>query len=123
MPPRGQKLFVRPITNGDIADLRRLTGTEMPLPPKGLLGRLVGDTVSFLTFAPMGDGEIRINEIFVAPDLRMKRVGRVLIGELEDLARQLDCKTITVNPACRATEFFMKMGFVETNSLLRKSIQ
>ena len=123
MPPRGLKLFVRPITNGDIADLSRLTGTEMVSPLNGLLGRLLGDTVSFLTFDPMGDGEIRIDEIFVAPDLRKKRVGRVLIGELEDVARRLHCNTITVNPACRATEFFVKMGFVETNSLLRKSIQ
>lgn len=122
MPPRGQKLFVRPITNGDITDLRRLTGTEMALPPDGLIGRLVGDTVSFLAFAVSG-GELSINEIFVAPDLRKKRVGRVLIGELEVVARQLNCNTITVNPACRATEFFVKMGFVETNSLLRKSIQ
>jgi GNAT superfamily N-acetyltransferase len=94
----------------------------MALPANGLIGRLVGDTVSFLAFA-VGGGELRINEIFVAPDLRRKRVGRVLIGELEVVARQLNCNTITVNPACRATEFFVKMGFVETNSLLRKSIQ
>jgi GNAT superfamily N-acetyltransferase len=123
MPPRGQKLFVRPITYGDMADLRRLTGTEMTLPPNGLLGRLVGDTVSFLVFAPTDGGEIRIDDIFVAPDLRRKRVGRVLIGELEEVARQLQCTAMTVNPECRAKEFFVKMGFVETKSLFRKSIQ
>ena len=121
MTLRGQRLFVRPVTPQDWAAIHRLTGTAAELPREGLVGKLLGDLVSYLSFTT-GPDHVRVEEIFVAPDLRRKRVGRVMMAELEDHARRLRCREIVISQGCEATEFFVRLGFSCTDALLRKSI-
>lgn len=123
MSRHGQFLLVRPLVEADLPDLRRITGTtEMTLPVPGLLARLVGEPVGFLAYSPAGT-ELRIDQIFVAADLRRKRIGRGLLMETEQLARRLNCTALVVSPHCQAGEFFTQVGFEERDSLFRKTIR
>lgn len=121
---RGQFLFVRPIDSTDFPDLKRLA-PDAKLEPAttGLVGKLVGQTVSFALFALVQPGTLRIEELFVAPELRRKRIGRVMMAELEQLARTMECHTLLVSHRCGAREFFLRLGFAEDQAVLRKVIR
>lgn len=121
---RGQFLFVRPIESGDFPELRRLAVNARLEPgATGLVGKLVGQTVSFALFVLVRPGTLRIDELFVAPELRRKRIGRVMMAELEQLARSMDCHTLLVSEHCAAREFFLRLGFAEDQAVLRKVIR
>lgn len=121
---RGQFLFVRPIDSADFPDLRRLTAAAKLEPGStGLLGKLLGETVSFALVALVQPGTLRIDELFVAPELRRKRIGRVMMTEVERLARSMECHTLLVSQHCAAREFFVRLGFAEDQAVLRKVIQ
>ena len=122
MRRHGQILLVRPLIHTDLPDLERMTGSSEKLPSRGLLGRLAGEPVGFVAFSNAGE-ELSIDRIFVAADLRRKRIGRGLMIETEQMARRLNCKGLVVSAQCEAREFFTRLGFEEDHSLLRKSIR
>lgn len=123
MTLRGQRLYIRPITPADLAELRRLkSAPDLALPPQGIVGKLVGDTVALATFSITAASELQIDEVFVEPRLRRKRVGRLMIAELEAIAARLECDFLVVAHQCEAREFFSRVGFGESRSVLRKTV-
>jgi N-acetylglutamate synthase-like GNAT family acetyltransferase len=121
VPFRGQRLFVRTVTPDDFSELRRLKADFRPS-ENAVLGRLVGETVCFAAYTLLGAGTLRIDDFFVAPALRQKRIGRVLLAELEQLAARLQCRELVISTTCQAPVFFGKMGYSEIDSVLRKAL-
>jgi GNAT superfamily N-acetyltransferase len=138
---RGLRLFVRPIDQTDHESVRAflethgsrgglsggqvagLSGGGLPdnrstgqpdnqptVPAYGLLGKLLGDIVAVVAIDLMPN-EIRIDDILVAPELRKKRIGRVMMREVEQLAAKMDRYRVIVEDARGADEFFRHVGF------------
>jgi N-acetylglutamate synthase-like GNAT family acetyltransferase len=118
---KGQNLFVRPIEAADADTLRRFAaenGGPMPA-TSGLLGKLVGDVAAVLSMQVEEDG-IRIIDLVVAEPLRRKRVGRVMLNELADLAVKLERKWLVADVANAA--FLQKVGFVNVDGVMKRRV-
>lgn len=111
---RGLRLFVRPIDAADHAAVGRFLELQQapagPAPDFGLLGKLLGDIVAVASIGLTPDA-IRVDDIVVARDLRKKRIGRVMIREIEQLAAKMDRSRVVVEDARDAHEFFRHVGF------------
>ena len=115
---RGQKLFVRPIENGDsdsIQQFLKSNGGRIAQTDCGLVGKLVGELVAVVAMEIEGDA-VRIDDVVVATELRRKRIGRFMLDEVERLASKLERKRVVVSippDTGRASqrEFFQRTGF------------
>jgi GNAT superfamily N-acetyltransferase len=111
---RGLRLFVRPLEAADQAAVaafrERHESARSPFPAYGLLGKLLGDIVAIVAIDLTPDA-LRIDDILVAPDLRRKRIGRVMLREVEELAAKMDRTRVVVDDARGAGEFFRHVGF------------
>ena len=109
MPPRGLRLFVRPIDAADAGPLRAFLGRET-VPACGLLGKLLGEIVAVVSLDIAPDA-LRVDDILVAPHLRRKWIGRAMMREVEQLATKMDRNRVVVDDAGDAREFFRRVGF------------
>lgn len=110
---RGQRLFIRPIDASDHDLVRSFldrNGREARVPGCGLLGKLVGELVAVVAMDITDEG-LRVDDIVVARELRKKRIGRVMLDEVEQLAAKIGRTTIVVERAGEAREFFRRIGF------------
>ena len=111
---RGLRLFVRPIDAADHEAVAAfLAGQDLDArhtPAFGLVGKLLGDIVAVAAIDLTGDA-VLVNEIIVARDLRKKRIGRVMMREIEELALKMDRRRVVVENARDAHEFFRHVGF------------
>ena len=110
---RGQRLFIRPIERADAEEIRRFFATNAKdgeAPSVGLLGKLVGNLVAVLAMEITSDA-LRIDDVFVARDLRRKRIGRLMVDDLAKLAKKMDRDRIVVEPPDDARAFFTRIGF------------
>jgi len=110
---RGQRLFVRPIDSGDAEDVRRFFAAnekDRDAPTLGLIGKLVGNLVAVLEMELTSDA-IRIDDVFVARDLRRKRIGRFMVDEAAKLAKKMDRDRLVVAAPADARGFFQRIGF------------
>ena len=111
---KGQRLFVRPIDAGDTTavdaflSLHEASGAS---PACGLVGKLVGELVAVLSME-VTETAIRLDDLIVAKELRRKRIGRVMMNELEALAAKMDRVRIEA-PRGRGDEFLQRVGFRE----------
>jgi N-acetylglutamate synthase-like GNAT family acetyltransferase len=76
----------------------------------GLLGKLLGDIVAVVGME-ITDDALRVRDITVARELRRKRIGRVMMREVEQLAVKMDRRRLIVGDAGGAQEFFRRVGF------------
>jgi ribosomal protein S18 acetylase RimI-like enzyme len=111
---RGLRLFVRPLEAADQAAIgafleRQNAPAALPF-ACGLVGKLLGDIVAVVAIDLEPDA-LRIDDIVVARDLRKKRIGRVMVREVEDLAAKMDRRRVIVENAQGAEEFFRRIGF------------
>lgn len=120
---KGQRLFVRAIEESDrdaVQSFLAAEGHDAALPACGLLGKLVGDLVAVLEMQITADS-VEVHEIVVARELRRKRIGRVMLAELEQIARKIERPRLVV-PATRgathsgAAEFLRRVGFEREGS-------
>lgn len=80
------------------------------VPAWGLLGKLLGDIVAVVALE-LTDDAVRVEDIVVTRELRRKWIGRVMMGEVEQLAAKMDRRRIIVEDARDAQEFFRRVGF------------
>jgi GNAT superfamily N-acetyltransferase len=116
-------LFVRPIEAGDGDAVRAFLGRHAAsagVPQCGLIGKLVGELVAVLSM-DVTEREIRINDLVVAPELRRKRIGRVMLNELEQLAAKLERPWIVAD-APRMEEFLLRVGFEKDGEQMRRRV-
>jgi len=122
---RGQRLFVRPIENGDTEAIRRfLEANEAPGDPPacGLLAKLVGDLVAVMAME-VADDALRVENIVVARDLRRKRIGRFLLDEAGRLAQKIDRDRMVIGDARGAEEFLQRVGFVMEDGVFVRRVR
>lgn len=116
---RGQRLFIRPITPADHASVREFLGAEPPA--SGAIGKLVGDLVAVASTTETNDALI-LDDLVVAPELRRKRVGRVMIDELVNIARTMKRTRLVVEDPRDAAEFLRKVGFTQHGDRWERSV-
>ena len=122
---RGQKLFVRPIENGDTDSIREFlksNGGRVCDPRCGLAGKLVGDLVAVAAIDIEADA-VRLDDVVVLTSLRHKNIGRYMLDEVERLASKLDRNRIVVSRDATPKEFFQRTGFVEEGSWLVRRVR
>ena len=110
---RGQKLFIRPIDSTDAPVVGRFLaqeGASDEIPACGLLGKLVGELVAVVAMQITADA-IEIDNIVVQRDLRRKRIGRVMLNEVEQIAAKMERTRLIVGETAGASEFFLRTGF------------
>lgn len=121
---KGQHLFVRPATPDDTSLVQVLcssAGYEARPATEVLIGKLAGSCVAALFFDFGRDDTIVLQDLFVAPELRKKRVGAGMLFELARLGRSLGkVKIVTRWDRC---PFFDHVGFNPERGLLQKSIK
>lgn len=101
---KGQRLFVRAMETSDHDGVRAFLGY---VPELGFIGKLVGELVAVLAVTPDGNDALRIENLFVADELRRKRIGRFM---LEEAARQAGVTLVVEQPG-EARAFFERVGF------------
>ena len=123
---KGQKLFVRPATKADYPSVRKFLEshyiTRDELAPDQLIGFLVG-TLAAVAGVSVSASQAEIEYLVVLPDLRKKRIGRVMIGELADLARQRGASRLVLRKRTPFDEAFRRLGFLEDGDALVLSLE
>lgn len=116
---KGQRLFVRAIETADHDAIRSFLHREDDpgvVPACGLLGKLVGELVAVLAMQITADA-VEIDGMIVARDLRRKRIGRVMLLELEQLAAKMDRRRLVVRHTREdQAEFLRRVGFEREGS-------
>ena len=109
---RGQRLFVRAIDTSDHDLLRTFLAAEgrSRIPACGLLGKLVGDLVAVVAMQITPDA-VRIDDIVVKRELRRKRIGRVMLDELEQIAAKIERERLVIDGGSEAAGFLERVGF------------
>ncbi|HUO84094.1 MAG TPA: GNAT family N-acetyltransferase [Thermoanaerobaculia bacterium] len=125
---RGLRLHVRPLRPDDLAALARFYEREEISPPAALvfpalIGKLLGEIVCHLAFDEAATpGLLEIRHIYVARELRRKRIGRVLVAETAAAARERGLRMIAVSSDCHEALFFSGVGFAFENGRLIKAV-
>lgn len=112
---KGQRLFVRETTAGDVEALRAFHRSEESDEPSdladdGVVARLVGDLVAHLTWRVEGN-QATITHVYVMKALRRKRIGRALLLDTVAIARAKNLERLVVSGSCPARDFFLRTGF------------
>ncbi|HUJ15391.1 MAG TPA: GNAT family N-acetyltransferase [Thermoanaerobaculia bacterium] len=122
---RGQKLFVRAIEAGDAANIRDFfasNATRDAAPACGLIGKLLGRLVAVMAISFSEPDSIRIDDLLVDRELRRKRIGRVMLSELEAFAEKMERDWLIADPAGDSREFLRRVGFVEEGQRMIKKV-
>lgn len=120
---KGQKLHIRPLVEGDEADLRQLAGDAAAdlfrRTRRGLAGRLVGDLVAFAVTS-VEDDRLILHELFVRPDLRRKRIGTLIVGAVVESGGP---GRIVAPLDAHAAAFLRHSGFEERDGFLERTLR
>lgn len=125
---KGQRLFIRPVSSEDGARLDEFyrkegSGEGAPtLGQSGLIGFLVGEIAVHLCFA-ISRGEMEIVHIWVARELRRKRVARVILDEAMSTATKLGLARLAVRKSPWADEPFRRLGFIPCGERLVRDVK
>src|ERR1700758_4231227 len=123
---RGQKLYVRAIEAGDADAVREFLtvhGDGSATPEFGLLGKLLGDVVAVMAIDLSEPEHVRIEDLIVARELRRKRIGRIMMNELETLASKMERDWLIMDAAEGAREFLRRVGFVEAGDRMIRRVR
>ena len=126
MAIRGQRLFVRALEAGDAEAVREfltMNGDAHAVPACGLVGKLLGRVVAVMAIDVSDPDGVRIDGLVVARDLRRKRIGRVMINELETIASKMERDWLIIDPSADAREFLRRVGFVEAGDRMMRRVQ
>lgn len=93
--------------------------TTHEIPRNGLIGKLVGELVAVLAMEITNDA-VRVDDLVVAKELRRKRIGRIMLSELDTLARKVDRDWLVVERDDSARDFLRKVGFSGEEKMVRK---
>jgi ribosomal protein S18 acetylase RimI-like enzyme len=122
---RGQKLYVRPIEPGDAETVRKFLAAHTrrnAVPACGLIGKLVGELVAVMAIDLTESNGVRVDELIVAPEFRRKRIGRVMMNELESLAAKMERDWLIAENTGSAREFFRRVGFTDEGSRMVRRV-
>jgi ribosomal protein S18 acetylase RimI-like enzyme len=122
---RGQRLFVRPIESGDADTVRGFLAVhaeQNAVPACGLIGKLLGELVAVMAIDLGESNGVRIRDLIVAPELRRKRIGRVMMNEVESLAAKMERDWLIADGAGSAREFLRRVGFTDEGTRMVRRV-
>jgi GNAT superfamily N-acetyltransferase len=122
---RGQRLFVRPIEPGDADTVRGFLAAHAEqdaVPPCGLIGKLLGELVAVMAIDLGETNGVRIRDLIVVPELRRKRIGRVMMSELESLAAKMERDWLIAESAGSSREFLKRVGFIDEGTRMVRRV-
>ncbi|HYS56452.1 MAG TPA: GNAT family N-acetyltransferase [Thermoanaerobaculia bacterium] len=122
---RGQRLFVRPIEPGDADAVRSFLEVHAKgdaVPACGLIGKLLGELVAVMIIDLAESNGVRVDDLIVVPELRRKRIGRVMMNELEALAAKMERDWLIADGAGNAREFLRRVGFTDEGSRMVRRV-
>jgi len=96
-------------------------GDASAVPECGLVGKLVGELVAVMSIRVTGDA-IRIEDLLVAPELRRKRIGRVMLEELSGLAAKMERDWLIAEGAGSSREFLKRVGFIDEGTRMVRRV-
>ena len=120
---KGQKLLIRPSLSEDRPRLEEFYRGEAYAPESrhlssdGLIGFLVGEVAAHLTFE-ITASDMEIGHIWVARDLRRKRIARGMLNEARSVARKLGLTRLAVRKSEETDEPLRRLGFVPSGERL-----
>ncbi len=121
---KGQTLFIRPIEPADREDVRTFLlrhGQGSAETRSGILAKLVGDLVAVLTM-DQGEGDIELHQLAVREDLRRKRIGGLMLNELERIAVASGHQQLRTRASPLNRPFLEKAGFVEEGDFMVRRV-
>ncbi|HEY6843144.1 MAG TPA: GNAT family N-acetyltransferase [Thermoanaerobaculia bacterium] len=116
---------MRAIESGDAALLREFleaNGSHDGVPACGLVGKLLGTLVAVMSISYDNPGAVRIHDLLVARELRRKRIGRIMVEELAQLAAKMERDWLIAEASGSAREFLQRVGFVERGSQMVRKV-
>jgi len=122
---RGQRLFVRPIEPGDADTVRgflAVHAAQDAVPPCGLIGKLLGELVAVMAIDLGETNGVRIRDLVVAPELRLKRIARVMMIEVESLAAKMERDWLIAEGAGSSREFLKRVGFIDEGTRMVRRV-
>ncbi len=122
---RGQRLFVRPIEPGDADTVRGFLAVhaqQNAVPACGLIGKLLGELVAVMAIDLGEANGLRIRDLIVAPELRRKRIGRVMMSEVESLAAKMERDWLIAEGAESSREFLRRVGFIDEGTRMVRRV-
>lgn len=127
MPPKGLRLYVRPATAADAAMLEQFVadaGASFHADDAAIdfVAKLIGDTAAFARTRRSGS-DLALEQLVVAPHLRGKRVGTVLLSEIAAWGAANGVTRLTLAENVLPTEFVSQAGFIRRADSFVKSIR
>src|SRR5258708_35181607 len=122
---RGQRLFVRPIEPGDaetVSSFLTAHAEQNAVPACGLIGKLLGELVAVMAIDLGESNGVRIRDLIVAPQLRRKRIGRVMMNEVESLAAKMERDWLIADTAGISREFLQRVGFIDEGTRMVRRV-
>lgn len=123
---KGVRLFVRRAEPGDASRMASFWKSEGRAPLAGssaLIGFLLGDVAAWLSFDREGD-DLLIRDLWVAQNLRRKRVARALLSELDGEALRIGAERLVIRPDNEFIEAFRRLGFSDASEgVLVRSVE
>ncbi|HVR41358.1 MAG TPA: GNAT family N-acetyltransferase [Thermoanaerobaculia bacterium] len=121
---RGQRLFIRPIDAADhdiVQTFLQNHRGRSDVPAYGLLAKLAGELVAVVAI-DITDDAVRVADLVVATELRRKRIGRAMLGEVAQIAVKMERARLVVDDAAGADEFFRRVGFASEGGVWTKVV-
>ena len=111
---KGLRLFARRLSDADEPLLGAFWKQEKRSPPPslpdGLIGFILGDLAVVAALDHSGEDMV-IRDLWVAQNLRRRRVARAMLAEIEAEARALGVTRILAHPSNELVEVFRRLGF------------
>jgi GNAT superfamily N-acetyltransferase len=82
----------------------------------------LGELVAVMAIDLSEANGIRVDELLVVPELRRKRIGRVMINELEALAAKMERDWLIADAAEGGRDFLRRVGFVEEGTRMVRRV-
>lgn len=116
---------MRPIEPGDADTVRGFLAVhaeQNAVPACGLIGKLLGELVAVMAIDLGESNGLRIRDLIVAPELRRKRIGRVMMSEVESLAAKMERDWLIAEGAESSREFLRRVGFIDEGTRMVRRV-
>ena len=81
-----------------------------------------GELVAVMAIDLGESNGVRIRDLIVAPELRRKRIGRVMMSEVESLAAKMERDWLIAEDAGISREFLRRVGFIDEGTRMVRRV-
>jgi GNAT superfamily N-acetyltransferase len=124
---KGQKLWIRKLSPADSPEIDAFAAShDFPSPDPGSscgwLARIAGQLVAVAAVEPLTERVATLRLLHVAPDLRRKRVGTLLLQQIEQELGTDGLERLEATVGSPLASFLLRRGFEQHGDRLVRSI-